>query len=168
MISYNGILPTVHPSVFIASNATLVGEVLIQEDSSIWYQSVLRADLNRIEIGKQSNLQEGVFVHVTPELPTKIGNHVTVGHGAILHGCEIQDDALIGMGAIVLDGAIIEKGALVAAGCVVPPRKIVPAKHLAMGNPMKIVRELSAAEVAEQVKNAQLYVQLAKNYQIMK
>ena len=105
---------------------------------------------------------------MTSEFPTKIGNGVTVGHGAILHGWEIQDNALIGMGAIILDGAIIEEGALVAAGCVVPPRKVVPARHLVMGNPMRVVRILSEGEIEHQIKNAELYVQLAKDYQLMK
>lgn len=165
MISYQGIFPNIDSSVFVAENATLIGRVTIQKESSIWYNAVLRGDLNAIEIGEQTNLQEGACVHVTPEFKTIIGNRVTVGHGVILHGCQIEDDVLIGMGAIILDGAVIQKGALVAAGCVVPPHKVVPAHHLVMGNPMKIVRLLTPEEQQHQLGNAQLYVNLGREYQ---
>lgn len=165
MIPYQMHLPTVDPTVFIAPNATLIGHLTISKQSSIWYNAVLRADLNSITIGEQSNIQEGVCIHVSKEHSTLIKNRVTIGHGAILHGCTVEDDVLIGMGAIILDGAIIQKGALIGAGCVVPPNKTVPANHLALGNPMKIVRSLTELELQHNIENALLYVNLAKEYQ---
>lgn len=165
MIPYKNILPKIHHTVFMAHNATLIGNVNVAKDSSIWYNAVCRADLNTISIGEQSNLQEAVCIHVTETHPTIIKNRVTIGHGAILHGCQIEDDVLIGMGAIILDGAIVETGAMVAAGCVVPPNKIIPANHLALGNPMKIVRPLTEIELKQNIENALLYVKLSKDYQ---
>lgn len=165
MIAYKNHLPKIEENVFIAHNATLIGNINIQKEASIWYNAVLRGDLNFISIGEQTNIQEGVCIHVTTEKPTIIKKRVTVGHGAILHSCQIENDALIGMGAIILDGATIETGAMVGAGCVVPPNKIVPAHHLALGNPMKVIRPLTELEIKHNFDNALMYVKLAKDYQ---
>ena len=165
MISYQNNLPQIDSTAFIAHNATLIGKVILSKESSVWYNAVLRADLNTICVGEQTNLQEAVCIHVTKEHPTLIKNRVTIGHGAILHGCTIEDNVLIGMGAIILDGAIIETGAMVGAGCVVPPNKKVPANHLALGNPMKIIRPLTESELKCNIENALLYVELSKEYQ---
>lgn len=165
MIPYKTYTPQIDPTVFTAHNATIIGHVNISKESSIWYNAVLRGDLNTITIGEQTNLQEGVCVHVTTTHPTIIKNRVTIGHGAILHGCHIMDNVLIGMGAIILDGAVIESGAMVGAGCVVPPNKKVPANHLALGNPMKIIRPLTESELKHNIENALLYVELSKEYQ---
>ena len=151
MISYQNNLPQIDSTAFIAHNATLIGKVILSKESSVWYNAVLRADLNTICVGEQTNLQEAVCIHVTKEHPTLIKNRVTIGHGAIL-----------------LDGAIIETGAMVGAGCVVPPNKKVPANHLALGNPMKIIRPLTESELKCNIENALLYVELSKEYQSQK
>jgi len=164
MKEYKGVSPTIHPSVLICESADVVGDVIIGENSSVWYNAVLRGDMEGIVIGNHSNIQDGTVVHTHTGHPTTIGNFVTVGHNCILHGCTVGNGALIGMGAIVLDGAVIEDGALVAAGCVVPPGKVVPARHLAIGNPMVIKKELSAAAIDGNIINSKTYVELASEH----
>jgi len=155
--------PRIHPTVFVGNGAVVVGDVTIGEESSIWYCSVLRGDLASIKIGSRTNIQDGTVIHVDRDAPTIIGNNVTVGHRAVLHGCEIKDGALIGMGAIVLNKAVIEEGALIGAGAVVTPGTIVPAKHLALGMPAKIIKQLDDKDLLG-VKLAKDYVELAKLY----
>ncbi|MGL4374698.1 MAG: gamma carbonic anhydrase family protein, partial [Turicibacter sp.] len=161
LLNYRNNQPHLHDTTFLAHNVVIIGNSTLKRESNIWFNVTIRGDLNKIVIGEQTNIQEGAVIHVTTTHPTIIGNGVTVGHGAILHGCTIHDSVLIGMGAIILDGALIEKESLVAAGCVVPPNKVVPARHLAMGNPMKIIRELTEEEIAHTKENAKLYVELA-------
>ncbi len=164
MKSYKGKSPIVDESVLICESADLIGDIEIGKDSSIWYNAVLRADMAEIRIGVGSNIQDGTVVHTNTNQPTHVGDNVTVGHNAILHGCTVGDNALIGMGAIVLDGAVVEEGALVAAGCVVPPGKVVPARHLALGNPMVIKKELSEKAVEANLFNSKTYVELAREH----
>ncbi|MGY6211464.1 gamma carbonic anhydrase family protein [Cytobacillus firmus] len=158
-----GRVPSIHSQTMIHGSAQVIGDVRIAKNVSVWPQSVLRADDdNFIEIGEGSNIQDGCICHVTPEAPLRIGKMVTVGHGAILHACTIEDGALIGIGSIILDGAVIEKGAQVGAGALVPPGKVIPKGSLAIGVPAKIVRELTENEIHDLEKNAEEYIELWK------
>jgi gamma-carbonic anhydrase len=164
MIHYlKGRVPSIHSETFIHEAAVIIGDVRIAKDVSIWPLAVLRGDdQNFIEIGEGSNIQDGCICHVTEEYPLQIGKRVTVGHGAILHACKIEDGALIGIGARVLDGATIKKGAQVGAGAVVPPGRVIPEGMLAIGVPAKVVRGLSDEEKMEIDKNAIEYIELWK------
>lgn len=139
-------MPKIHESCFVVEESIIAGNVTMGEGSNVWFYAVVRGDVNYIKIGSFSNIQDGAIIHVTKNNPTIIGNYVTIGHGAKLHGCIIEDSALIGTGAIILDGAIVEEGAWVASGSVVPPGKVVPSGMLALGNPCKIQRELTEEE----------------------
>lgn len=150
-----------HPNAFLAPNATITGQVTVEEEASVWYQAVVRGDLAPIAIGKGSNIQDGAILHTNVDCPLTVGDGVTVGHGAILHGATIEDGALIGMGAIVLDKAVIEKGAVVGAGAIVGEGKVVPARTLVLGIPAKPVREVSEEEAAKIRENALHYRALA-------
>lgn len=165
LVRHHGVLPRLHASAYVAPGAQLVGEVLVGEDSSIWFNAVLRGDINRVVVGDRTNIQDGSVVHVTSALPALIGSDVTVGHMAMIHGCRIEDACLIGMNAIVLDGAVVGPGALVAAGSVVREGFIVPPGMLVAGVPAKIVRELTASERQEIVQSAVHYVEYARSYQ---
>lgn len=141
MISeYQGILPSRHKHTFIAEGAQVIGMVKMDEYSSIWFNTVARGDVNKIEIGKYTNIQDNSVVHVADDCAAIIGDYVTVGHGAIIHGCTIEDHCLIGMGAIVLNHAIVGKGSIVAAGAVVKERMVIPPNSLVAGIPAKIVK----------------------------
>jgi carbonic anhydrase/acetyltransferase-like protein (isoleucine patch superfamily) len=146
-IAYQGILPKIHPTAFIAEGAMIIGDVTIGEESSIWFNCVLRGDLNRIEVGKRTNIQDGAIVHLETDLPCLIGDDVTIGHNAIVHGCTVADEAMISMGAIILSGAKIGKRAIVAAGAVVREAQEIPQETLAMGIPAKIKRDLTQTDL---------------------
>lgn len=157
--------PEIGKGVFIADGAHVIGDVQVKENSSIWYNVVLRGDVNHIRIGEDTNIQDNSVVHVTHGgCPSIIGNRVTVGHSAVIHACTVEDYALIGMGAVVLDGAHIKPYSLVAAGSVVAPGKTFPEGSLIVGSPAKAVRELSAKERSDLEKSAAHYVELAKKY----
>ena len=136
--------PSIKSSVFIASNATVLGDVRIGAHSSIWYQAVVRGDINHIQIGEGTNLQDGVICHLSDDYPLIVGNYVTVGHGAILHACTIDDECLIGMNSTILDGAQIGSNSIIAAGTVVPVGAIIPAGSLVVGVPGLVKKELSS------------------------
>ena len=158
-------------TVFIADGAKIIGNVTIKKQASIWFNTVIRSDMAEVIIGERTNIQDLVVIHDNEGIKTIIGDDVTVGHNAIIHGATIGNGALIGMGSIILDGATVGAGALVAAGCVVPPNKIVPARHLAVGNPMKIVKELSDDDVKAILDNKDHYIRLSglyENYNITK
>ncbi len=165
LLEHHGITPEVPPSAFVADGACLIGEVTLGQDASVWFNAVLRGDINRIQIGDRSNVQDGVVVHVTHHDPVRIGNDVTIGHQAIIHGCELQDGCLIGMGAVVLDGARVGRQALVAAGAVVKEEFAVPEGMMAAGVPARVIRPLSAEERASLVESARHYVEYARSYQ---
>ncbi|MCK4232749.1 gamma carbonic anhydrase family protein [candidate division WOR-3 bacterium] len=149
---------------FIAAGAHLIGQVELGEFSSVWYNAVLRGDINYIKIGRETNIQDNCVLHVTHELPVIIGDRVTVGHGAVVHGCEIADDCLIGMGAIILDGAKIGKGSVIAAGAVVRERMEVPPHSLVVGIPGTIKRTLDPSTI-EMIREAgRSYVELTKEH----
>ena len=162
---YNGKLPSLGERVFVHESALLVGDIEIGDDSSVWPNVVARGDVHWIRIGKETNIQDGCLLHVTADdFPLEIGSRVTVGHGVILHGCTIEDECLIGMGAIILDGAHIEEGALVAAGSLIRMGQVIPAGSLAAGTPAEVKRELTQNEREEILQSAASYAQYAKSY----
>ncbi len=152
-------------SVFIAEGAKVVGNVTIKKDASVWFNTVIRSDMAEVVIGERTNIQDLTVIHDSLGFKTVIGDDVTVGHNAIIHGATIGNGALIGMGSIVLDGAKVGENALVAAGCVVPPGKEVPARHLAVGNPMKVVKELSDEGIKSIHENKDHYLRLMGLYE---
>jgi carbonic anhydrase/acetyltransferase-like protein (isoleucine patch superfamily) len=162
ILSVNGRAPELHPESWVAPNATVLGSVTLAAKSSVWYGTVLRAEFEPISIGEGSNLQDNVTVHVDPGFPATIGAGVSVGHNAVLHGCTVEDGALIGMGAVVLNGAVIGAGSLVAAGAVVAQGAVIPPRSLVAGVPGKVRRELSEDEVARNRLNAQVYEHLSE------
>lgn len=161
---YEGKNPDIHESCFVADSADIIGDIKIGNNSNIWYNAVLRADGNPINIGENTNIQDGTIVHINRFTGTTIGNNVTIGHNAIIHACTIGDNTLIGMGVIVLDGAQIGEFTLIGAGSLVPPGKIIPSGVLAMGSPIKVVRELSEEEKQDLTKSAIDYVAFAENH----
>jgi carbonic anhydrase/acetyltransferase-like protein (isoleucine patch superfamily) len=161
---YKGIEPKIDETAFIAESADVVGQVNIERNANIWYGTVLRADDNYITVGENTNIQDGSIVHISEKFPTIIGKNVTVGHKSIIHGCEIGDNTLIGMGSIVLDGAKVGEFTLLGAGSLVPPGKEIPSGVLAMGSPAKVISELSDEEKENLTKSALKYVKLANNH----
>ncbi len=165
VLGYKGKYPKIGKGVFIAPNATVIGDVEVGDDSSVWFGVVLRGDVNYIRIGKCSSIQDGSVVHVTRRThPTVVGNYVTVGHSVKLHGCAIRDCCLIGIGAIILDGAVINENSIVAAGALVPPGKEFPPRSLIMGFPAKVVKELTDEEVEGLREHAERYVMYKNEY----
>ena len=164
ILPFEGVLPEVHPSAFLAPTATLIGRVVVEADAVVMFGAVLRGDRDRIVLGRGSNLQDNVVVHGDPGSPTLIGAGVSVGHGAVVHGCTVGDDCLIGMNATVLNGAEIGAGSLVAGGAVVLEGARLPARTLAAGVPAKPRRETSDEEVDRIRRNAQTYRALADAY----
>ncbi len=152
------------PRAHLAPNATVLGEVSLGAEASVWYQAVLRGDINRIAIGPRSNIQDGAIVHVSDEFPALVGELVTVGHAAVIHACTIGDEVLVGMGAIVLDGAEIGARSMIGAKALVTAGMKVPPGSLVLGSPGKVVRQLSPAEQAALKGWALKYVEVAKRY----
>jgi gamma-carbonic anhydrase len=161
---HHGVEPTIHPSAFVAEGACLIGEVELAEESNIWFNAVLRGDINWIRVGRRSNVQDGAVVHVTRQLPVEIGEEVTVGHRVMLHGCRIEACSLIGMGAIVLDNARVGPFAIVAAGSVVREHFVVPEGVLVAGVPAKVIRTLTDDERLMLRQSADNYVHYARSY----
>jgi len=163
--SYKDFTPKISKSVFIAPNATIIGDVEIGEESSIWFNVVVRGDVNSVRIGKRTNVQDSATLHVTHQKHTlTIGSNVTVGHAAILHGCAVEDHCLIGMGARILDGARIGSNCLVAAGALILEGDKVPSNSLVAGVPAIVKRSLSDEEIKEIQRSAERYVQHRKTY----
>ena len=157
--------PQVPASAFIADSALVIGDVVIGESSSVWYGSILRGDVHHIRVGARSNIQDRCVLHVTTDrFPTLIGDDVTVGHGALLHGCTVPDAVLVGLGAIVLDEAEIGAGCVVAAGALVPPGKRFPERAFIVGTPARVVRQVSEEELAWVRETAAHYVTLARRH----
>jgi carbonic anhydrase/acetyltransferase-like protein (isoleucine patch superfamily) len=155
--------PRIDPAAWIAPGAVVVGDVLVGADSSIWYGAVVRGDVHSIRIGARTNLQDQAVVHVTEgRFEAVIGDEVTVGHRAVVHGCRVGDGALVGIGAIVLDGAVVGEGALVAAGALVAPGERIPPNMLAVGAPARVKRALSDEERREQRERTLRYVETAR------
>lgn len=165
LIAFRGVSPKVHADAFLAPTAVVIGDVAIGAESSLWFGTVVRGDVEPIRVGRRTNLQDMVMVHVTGgRWPTTIGDGVTAGHRAVLHGCVVHDDCLIGIGAIVLDGAEVGPGSIVAAGAVVPPGMKVPPRTLVRGLPAKVARELTDDDVEGIRRAAAGYVALRLDY----
>jgi len=165
LLPYRGVWPTIGPDVFLAPSCFVIGQVTIAERANLWFNVVVRGDDNWIRIGARTNIQDGTIIHVFKDLfPTTIGADVTIGHGAVLHGCTIEDGAMVGIGAIVLDGALVEREAIVAAGAVVSPGKRVKQGEMWAGCPAKLVRELKPEERAFMRVNVPNYCELAGEY----
>ncbi len=162
---YKGKRPQIHPSVYMSENVYIIGDVEIGEDSSIWFGTVIRGDVNFIRIGKRTNIQDNSVVHVTHEThPTLIGDDVTVGHRVILHGCVLKNNILVGMGAIIMDGVEIEDYVIVGAGALVTQNKKIPSGVLVAGVPAKIIRDLKDEEIEAIKKSAYNYVIYKNEY----
>ena len=162
--SFEGKSPELHDPAYVADCAALVGEVRLEPDSSVWHHATLRADLAPIVIGRGSNVQDNACLHIDEGVGCYLGEYVTVGHGAILHACTVEDDCLIGMGAIVLDGAVIGRGSVVGAGAVVTKNTIVPPNSLVLGTPGRVVRDLGPESAAANHRHALRYISLAGQY----
>ncbi|HEY8360876.1 MAG TPA: gamma carbonic anhydrase family protein [Ramlibacter sp.] len=156
--------PSVAATAFVAREATVVGDVVLGEQASVWFGAVLRGDNEPIRVGARSNVQEGAVLHADPGYPLTLGDDVSVGHQAMLHGCTIGDGALVGIQAVVLNGAVIGAGCLVGAGAVVTERKVFPPNSLILGAPAKVVRQLDDAEVARLRATADNYARRSAQY----
>ena len=154
--------PKIHPSAYIAPGAVVLGDVTVGEDVGIWYNAVVRGDRGPIVIGRGSNIQDNVTVHLDDPYPVTIGENVTIGHGAIVHGCTIGDNTLVGMGAILMNGTRIGKNCIVAAGALVTQGMEVPDGMLVLGSPAKIKRPITEEELAANLRNAERYVEEAR------
>lgn len=164
LIRYNGISPDAGKALFVAPNATIIGKVTLGKDSSVWYGAVIRGDLEPIRIGEKSNVQDNAVLHCSHNRPMNIGNNVTIGHGAVVHGCTIEDNVLVGMGCTLLNGCVIGAGSIVAAGAVVPEGMIVPPGCMVMGVPARIKGTLKGEHVDMPLKGAEEYRQLAEQH----
>ena len=160
--------PLIHNSAFIADDADLIGDVKVGAHSSVWYHAVLRGDLSSILIGDYTNIQDNATLHGEPDLPVKVGNHVTIGHQAIVHACEIEDNVLIGMGAIILNGAKIKKNCIIGAGSVVTGNRIVEEGSLVMGIPGKAIRKLTEEEIQSIQDSSFRYSSLSEKHKGVK
>lgn len=157
-------MKNIDKTVFIADGARVLGDVEIGKNSSVWFNAVIRGDSNKIRIGNRSNIQDNAVIHTSKDFGVVIGDNVTVGHGAIVHGCTIGNNVMIGMGVIVLNGAIIEENCIIGAGALVTQGKVIPAGSLVFGNPAKVVRSLTDQEIRSITDNAASYVEEAEHY----
>lgn len=163
--TFRNVLPNIQKDTFIAPGSQIIGKVTIGSGSSVWHNAVIRGDMNNIIIGNNSNIQDNAVVHVDSDHPTKIGDNVTIGHGAIIHGCKIGNNVLIGMNATILDGAEIQDGSIVGANALVSQGKIYPEGSLILGIPAKSVKELSDSEINHLEEHALKYKKLwEENY----
>jgi carbonic anhydrase/acetyltransferase-like protein (isoleucine patch superfamily) len=164
IFEFEGKRPQIGEAVFIAPTAVIIGDVTIGDGSSVWYGAVLRGDEGQIIIGPGSNIQDNAVLHTTPEYPTKLGNDVTVGHGALLEGCVIESGAVIGMGAVVLEKVIVGKESMIAAGSVLTPGTIIPPRKLAAGVPAEVKKDLAGAALHSLAISSPGYHKLARSY----
>jgi len=163
--AYKGISPQVAENAFIAPGAHLIGDVHIGAHSSVWFNCVLRGDCYHIRIGESSNIQDNTVIHVTQgRFPTIIGNYVTVGHSAVLHGCTVKDRCLVGIGAIVLDDVTIGEDSFIAAGSLITPGTVIPPRSMVMGAPAKIRRPVTDQEIARITEHWQHYIEYKNEY----
>ena len=162
---FRGKFPIIPNSCYISESVDLIGDVTLGENVSLWFGAVVRGDMHFITIGNRSNVQDNSVIHVTTEVsPTRIGDEVTVGHNAIIHGATIKDRCLIGMGAIIMDDVVIGEGSIVGAGAVVPPNMIIPPRSLVVGLPAKIVRQTTDKELEMIIDRAQHYIDFSQEY----
>ena len=161
VLAFNNIVPQIHNDTYISETASVIGDVILKEGASVWFGASVRGDVDQIIIGENSNVQDNASLHTSEHLPLTIGRGVTVGHNAVLHSCTIGDNSLIGMGAIVLDGAKLGDYCMVGAGAVVTGKTDAPAGSLLLGNPARIVRELTEKERQGIERNAVHYIEMA-------
>lgn len=169
LYSYEGMTPKIHDDVYIAPGAKVIGNVELQEGSNVWYNAVIRGDNNFVRIGKYADIQDNCVIHVDESLvegkpeqdAAVIGDHVTIGHSAVVHACTIEDGCLIGMGAVVLNGALIGKGSVIGAGAVVTQGMVIPPFSVALGSPAKVVKTLSEESFKDRLFHADYYYQLS-------
>ncbi len=164
ILSLGGKTPRIAASAFVAPTATVIGDVTVGEDASIWFGAVLRGDFGRIEVGARANVQDNAVLHSTDHLPTVVGDGATVGHGAVLEGCRIERGALVGMNAVVLHGAVVGEEALVAAGSVVTDEARIPPRTMAAGAPCQVRKQLTGASADWIARAASAYVRLSRRY----
>lgn len=163
---YKNLTPKIHNSVFVAPGVKIIGDVEIGENSSVWFNSVVRGDVHYVKIGSRTNIQDCSMLHVTNNKhPLNIGNEVTIGHSVKLHGCTLNNLCLIGIGSVILDGAVVEENSIVAAGAVVLPGFVVPSGKLVAGVPAKIIRDLTEEEIEDFQNSAERYVKYSKTMQ---
>lgn len=162
--SFLGTAPVIHPSCFIAENAAIIGNVTLAEDVNIWFGAVLRGDETEIRVGKGSNVQDNATLHGNPRNHVTVGEYVTIGHNAIVHGCTVGDDTMIGMGATVLNGAVIGKHCIIGAGALVKEKEIIPDYSLVVGVPGKVIRTMTPEQAAMIRVNANDYLTLSVQY----
>jgi carbonic anhydrase/acetyltransferase-like protein (isoleucine patch superfamily) len=163
--TYQGITPTIPRSAFVEETAVIIGDVVLGEDSSVWFHAVVRGDVHFIRIGSRTNVQDLCVLHVTHEThPLVIGNDVTIGHHVVLHGCTLRDRVLIGMGAIIMDGAELGEDCIVGAGALITEGTMVPPKSLILGSPAKVKRPVTDRELAWIKESAENYVRYAREY----
>ena len=171
IITFEGKTPEIHPTAFLAVSADIIGDVVLAEGVSVWNNATIRGDFNYIRIGKYTNVQDGCVIHIDssrpdqPDFgPTIIGEYVTIGHGAIVHACTVEDACLIGMGAIVLDGAVIGKGSIIGAGALVPPHAKIPPFSMVLGTPGRVVKTLLEESLEDRLAHAKGYYEYANKY----
>lgn len=165
--SYRGRQPVVDPSAYVDESAQVIGDVTLGAESSVWMNAVIRGDVHSIRIGARTNIQDGTVVHVMHDThPTRMGDDVTIGHGALVHGCVIGDRVLIGMGAILLNGAVVGEDSIVAAGTLVTEGTVIPARSMVMGAPGRVRRPLTDAEVASILDYSRNYVRYRLDYMV--
>ncbi len=165
ILPYKGISPTINSTSFIAPSASIIGDVTIGSEVGVWFNCVIRGDVEPVVIGDRTNIQDGTVIHVTRGgFPTYVGSGVTIGHNALLHACTIEDDSFVGMGAIIMDGAVVESGGWVAAGALVTPGKRVKAGQIWAGNPAKYFRDMTPEEKAYIAISAANYVKHVGEY----
>ncbi|MHB1420864.1 MAG: gamma carbonic anhydrase family protein [Bacillota bacterium] len=164
ILSFQGIRPRIAEGVYVASGACIIGKVMIDKGSSVWFNTVIRGDAIHIHIGEDTNIQDNATVHGDQDMPTTIGNRVTIAHNAVIHGCTIDDEAVVGNGAIVLNGARVGIGALIGAGSIVTEGSVIPPHMLAVGAPAKVLRELREDEKIRFSKLHQIYRERAQFY----
>jgi len=164
LLNFLGKKPALGQGVYVAQGAVVIGDVSLGDFSSVWYNAVLRGDINRIIVGHHTNIQDNAVLHLADELPCVLGNYVTVGHSAIVHACTIGDKVLVGMGSTILDGAVVGEQTLIGARALVTPGTQIPSGSLVLGIPAKVVRALSSAERAELKTFADKYVEIAAHY----
>ena len=162
---FRGKLPIIPASCYISESVDLIGDVTLGENVSLWFGTVVRGDMHHITIGNRSNIQDNSVIHVTTDIsPTRIGDEVTVGQNAIIHGATIEDRCLIGMGSIIMDDVVVGEGSIVGAGAVVPPNMIIPPRSLVVGLPAKIVRQTTDEELEMIIERAQHYIDFSQEY----
>ena len=160
----NGNKPVIEEEVFIAEGSKIIGDVYIKKGASIWFNAIVRGDIGPIKIGKKTNIQENSTLHIDPESPLIVGDNVTVGHNAVLHGCTVNNNCIIGMGATILNNANIGENSIVGAGALIPEGKEIPKESLVLGVPAKVVRKLDKDEIKSIKESAEHYYELSQKY----